>query len=180
MVINVFQYFSNSHDTVHMQVRRTLVGSLPRPTRSWRTSRSPAWRGRSLPLSAMHSPWVLRMLGISRELPLSNFGFDNNAAGVFYINVYLGPRVKCRRIVKLADRSSLLSLAQSALVRGIPLSNTNSGNTRHIIGIRRLNHTHGLHVHSCTHWLRPRPRNSPPPPPEFGLIYESAIGQPRS
>ncbi len=26
----------------------------------------------------------------------------------------------------------------------------------------------GLHVHSCTHWLRP---------PHFGLIYEGAIGQ---
>ncbi len=34
----------------------------------------------------------------------------------------------------------------------------------------------GLHVHSCTHWLRPR--NSPPPP-SFGLIYEGAIGQNR-
>ncbi len=34
----------------------------------------------------------------------------------------------------------------------------------------------GLHVHSCTHWLRPR---NPPPPPAFGLIYEGAIGQPR-
>jgi hypothetical protein len=33
----------------------------------------------------------------------------------------------------------------------------------------------GLHVHSCTHWLRP---HNPPPPP-FGLIYEGAIGQPR-
>jgi hypothetical protein len=32
----------------------------------------------------------------------------------------------------------------------------------------------GIHVYSCTHWLRPR--NSPPPP-SFGLIYESAIGQ---
>jgi hypothetical protein len=37
----------------------------------------------------------------------------------------------------------------------------------------------GLHVLSCTRWLRPR--NSPPstPPPAFGLIYEGAIGQPR-
>jgi hypothetical protein len=33
-----------------------------------------------------------------------------------------------------------------------------------------------LHVHSCTHWLRPR--NPPPHPPAFGLIYEGAIGQP--
>jgi hypothetical protein len=33
----------------------------------------------------------------------------------------------------------------------------------------------GLHVHSCTHWLRPR---NPLPPPAFGLIYEGAIGQP--
>jgi hypothetical protein len=32
----------------------------------------------------------------------------------------------------------------------------------------------GLHVHSCTHWLRPR--NSPPPP-AFGLISEGAIGR---
>ncbi len=31
----------------------------------------------------------------------------------------------------------------------------------------------GLHVHKCTHWLRPRN----PPPPAFGLIYEGAIGQ---
>jgi hypothetical protein len=30
------------------------------------------------------------------------------------------------------------------MVRGIPLSNTNSENTRHIIGIRRLNHTHNF------------------------------------
>ncbi len=34
----------------------------------------------------------------------------------------------------------------------------------------------GLHVHSCTHWLRPR---TPIHPPPFGLIYEGAIGQPR-
>jgi hypothetical protein len=34
----------------------------------------------------------------------------------------------------------------------------------------------GLHVHSCTHWLRPR--NSPPLP-AFGLICKGAIGQPR-
>jgi hypothetical protein len=34
----------------------------------------------------------------------------------------------------------------------------------------------GLHVHSCTHWLRPR---YAPLPPAFGLIYEGAIGQPR-
>ncbi len=34
----------------------------------------------------------------------------------------------------------------------------------------------GLHVHSCTLWLRTR--NSPLPP-AFGLIYEGAIGQPR-
>ncbi len=35
----------------------------------------------------------------------------------------------------------------------------------------------GLHVQSCTPWLRPR--NSPPPLPlAFGLIYEGAIGQP--
>jgi hypothetical protein len=31
----------------------------------------------------------------------------------------------------------------------------------------------GLHVHSCTHWLRTRP---PPHPPALGLIYEGAIG----
>ncbi len=31
----------------------------------------------------------------------------------------------------------------------------------------------GLHVHSCTHWLRT------PPPPAFGLIYGGPIGQPR-
>ncbi len=60
------------------------------------------------------------------------------------LSVYLGPRVKCRRIVEHADRSSQLSLAESALVRGIPLSYTNSGNTRHMIGIRRLNHTHNF------------------------------------
>jgi hypothetical protein len=32
----------------------------------------------------------------------------------------------------------------------------------------------GLHVRSCTHWLRPRN-----PPPAFGLTNEGAIGQPR-
>jgi hypothetical protein len=32
----------------------------------------------------------------------------------------------------------------------------------------------GLHVHSCTLWLRPRN----PLPLAFGLIYEGAIGQP--
>jgi hypothetical protein len=31
-----------------------------------------------------------------------------------------------------------------------------------------------LHVHSRTHWLRPR---NPSLPPAFGLIYEGAIGQ---
>ncbi len=34
----------------------------------------------------------------------------------------------------------------------------------------------GLHLHSCTHWLRPR---NHPLPPAFGLMYEGAIGQPR-
>jgi len=35
-----------------------------------------------------------------------------------------------------------------------------------------------IHVHSCTHWLRPR--NLPPPSPlAFGLIYEGTSGQPR-
>jgi hypothetical protein len=33
----------------------------------------------------------------------------------------------------------------------------------------------GLHVHSCTHWLRARNL----PPPAFGLKYEGAIGEPR-
>jgi hypothetical protein len=33
----------------------------------------------------------------------------------------------------------------------------------------------GLHVHSCTHWLRVRPRNSPIPP-AYVPIYEGAIG----
>ncbi len=33
----------------------------------------------------------------------------------------------------------------------------------------------GLHVYSCTYWLRPR--NSPPP--AFELKYEDAIGQQR-
>jgi hypothetical protein len=32
-------------------------------------------------------------------------------------------------------------------------------------------------AYSWTHWLRPRNSN---PPPAFGLIYEGAIGQPRS
>jgi hypothetical protein len=36
----------------------------------------------------------------------------------------------------------------------------------------------GLHVHSCTHWMIPRPA-TPPPSPTFGLIFEVAIGQPR-
>ncbi len=35
-----------------------------------------------------------------------------------------------------------------------------------------------LHVHSCIHWLRLRPRTTPPLPPAFGLIYEGAFGQP--
>ncbi len=35
----------------------------------------------------------------------------------------------------------------------------------------------GLHVLSCTHWLRSR--RDPPPHPAFGLIYEGAIGQAR-
>jgi hypothetical protein len=38
----------------------------------------------------------------------------------------------------------------------------------------------GLHVHSCSYWLRPRNATTPLPPyPAFGLIYEGAIGQPR-
>jgi hypothetical protein len=32
----------------------------------------------------------------------------------------------------------------------------------------------GLHVHSCTHWLRPPQL---PPSHAFGLIYEGAIGK---
>ncbi len=35
----------------------------------------------------------------------------------------------------------------------------------------------GLLLHSCTHWLRLRPRNHSP---AFGLIYEDAIRQPRA
>ncbi len=34
----------------------------------------------------------------------------------------------------------------------------------------------GLHVHRCSHWLRPR---NPPLPSTFVLMYEGAIGQPR-
>jgi hypothetical protein len=34
-----------------------------------------------------------------------------------------------------------------------------------------------LHVHSCTHGLRPC---NPAPPRIYGLIYEGAIGQPRA
>jgi len=34
----------------------------------------------------------------------------------------------------------------------------------------------GLHVHSCTHWLRPRNSTHPP---ALELVYEGAIGQPR-
>jgi hypothetical protein len=37
----------------------------------------------------------------------------------------------------------------------------------------------GLHVHSCTHWLRPRNSPLPHQPPAFGLKYEGAIGQPK-
>ncbi len=80
-----------------------------------------------------------RVAGLSRDTILTLM-FTVLCASI----VYLGPWVKCRRIVKPADRSSLLSLAESALVRGIPFSNTNSGNTRHIIGIRRLDHTHNF------------------------------------
>jgi hypothetical protein len=81
------------------------------------------------------------------------------------------------------DRSSLLSLAESALVRRIPLSNTNSGNTRHIIGIRRLSHTHNF-VFPPTHpeegpagrWRRARPApsvtlSSLPGQPDVTPIY---------
>jgi hypothetical protein len=35
----------------------------------------------------------------------------------------------------------------------------------------------GLHVLSCTVWLRPRNPPPPPPLPAFGLIYEGAISQ---
>ncbi len=34
----------------------------------------------------------------------------------------------------------------------------------------------GLHVHSCTYWLRPATPSLPSP--AFGLISEGAIGQP--
>ncbi len=34
----------------------------------------------------------------------------------------------------------------------------------------------GLHVHSCTEWLRPC---NPPPPTRIWLKYEGALGQPR-
>jgi hypothetical protein len=34
----------------------------------------------------------------------------------------------------------------------------------------------GLHVQSCTHWLRP---GTLPHPPALGLVYEGAIGQPK-
>jgi hypothetical protein len=42
-----------------------------------------------------------------------------------------------------------------------------------------LQNLFGLHMHSCTHWLRPR--NTPPPPilRAFRLTYEGAIGQQR-
>jgi hypothetical protein len=41
-----------------------------------------------------------------------------------------------------------------------------------------LHRLFGLHMYSCTHWLRPR---NFPPSHAFGLIYdyEGAIGQPR-
>jgi hypothetical protein len=38
-----------------------------------------------------------------------------------------------------------------------------------------LQNLFGLHVHSCTHWLKPRNQ----PPPAFVLIYDAVIGQPR-
>jgi hypothetical protein len=35
----------------------------------------------------------------------------------------------------------------------------------------------GLHVHSCTHLLRPRKPSPNPLSPVFGLVYDGAIGQ---
>jgi hypothetical protein len=50
--------------------------------------------------------------------------------------------------------------------------------TRHRLNMELdLQSLFGLHVHSCTRWLRPR--NPSPHPSAFGLIYEGAIGQPR-
>ncbi len=40
-------------------------------------------------------------------------------------------------------------------------------------GVRSPQSLSGLHVHSRTHWLRPR--TPPPPSPAFGLKYEGAI-----
>jgi hypothetical protein len=42
-----------------------------------------------------------------------------------------------------------------------------------------LQSLYGHHVHSCTHWLRPRNRNPPPRIWAHIRIYEGAIGQPR-
>ncbi len=46
-----------------------------------------------------------------------------------------------------------------------------------ILKEHRLNMEFMCIVRSYTHWLRPR--NFPPQPPAFGLIFEDAVGQPR-
>jgi hypothetical protein len=55
------------------------------------------------------------------------------------------------------------------------ISRSNEGNSGGKMELD-LQSLFGLHVHSCTHWLRPR---NPLHHPAFGLIYEGAIGQPR-
>jgi hypothetical protein len=49
--------------------------------------------------------------------------------------------------------------------------------TLHRLNMEIAKVSFGLHVHNCTHWLRPsrEPRDPTPPPPLFGLMYEGAM-----
>jgi hypothetical protein len=65
----------------------------------------------------------------------------------------------------------LCSLFEKTEIGGVfRFSDKNSDREYHrlnmMLDIQRL---FGLHVHNCTHWLRPR--NIPPPPSAFGLTY---------
>ncbi len=69
-------------------------------------------------------------------------------------------------ITTMGDQTQAYDIFQTPLSSGYPLPLSMELDLQSLFG---------LHVHSCTHWLRPRN----PPPPAFGLIYEGAIGQPR-